>query len=469
MLNRAEFNQLKSPVLSHLARTMYIFYLRPQAPQGSMQVDPMALTSDLVSHSLVLPSAPTLNEIEGTLSELEQEHLIARVMPNIPWQGALIIFPLYAQTLMEVPHAPFRMYAQWQPGPSLRNAALLAGLVDFSYQESELASFINFWLERAALHNQYGWERLFIQRLLKLRTAETFARGNQRPHLRSNQASVGPHVNSIKSSQAQNAVLPATVTRRDINHHTKVRSNHATTTQASTQIPTLRGMLGTEPQYELMAAGYTDEVSKERQRSSAGAGGGLGAGGYETYHAASNDAQLLPRFSGILPQGATPSASTNTPQSTPSIACIASIASAANAEPIAPKPAASPTITAPAASGGFDLDYLKELDAAFGTSLNRELMPPENQSARAANSEASTALSPAALAPRAEPSTPDQVAPQAEDKATSQAANPTKGKSEGKTEGKATAKRGSKRKAAVSGGGYQRMDFSKLGIETELS
>ena len=444
MLNRAEFNQLKSPVLSHLARTMYIFYLRPQAPQGSMQVDPMALTSDLVSHSLVLPSAPTLNEIEGTLSELEQEHLIARVMPNIPWQGALIIFPLYAQTLMEVPHAPFRMYAQWQPGPSLRNAALLAGLVDFSYQESELASFINFWLERAALHNQYGWERLFIQRLLKLRTAETFARGNQRPHLRSQQASVGPHVNSIKSSQAQNAVLPATVTRRDINHHTKVRSNHATTTQASTQIPTLRSMLGTEPQYELMAAGYTDEVSKERQRSSAGAGGGLGAGGYETYHAASNDAQLLPRFTGILPQGATPSASTNTPQSTP-------------------------TITAPAASGGFDLDYLKELDAAFGTSLNRELMPPENQSARAANSEASTALSPAALAPRAEPSAPDQVAPQAEDKATSQAANPTKGKSEGKTEGKATTKRGSKRKAAVSGGGYQRMDFSKLGIETELS
>lgn len=463
MLNRAEFNQLKSPVLSHLARTMYIFYLRPQAPQGSMQVDPMALTSDLVSHSLVQPSAPTLTEIEGTLSELEQEHLIARVMPNIPWQGALIIFPLYAQSLMEVPHAPFRMYAQWQPGPSLRNAALLAGLVDFSYQESELASFINFWLERAAQHNQYGWERLFIQRLLKLRTAETFARGNQRPHLRSNQASVGPHANSIKSSQAQNAVLPATVTRRDVNHHTKVRSNHATTTQAPTQIPTLRGMLGTEPQYELMAAGYTDEVSKERQRSSAGAGGGLGAGGYETYQAASNAEQLLPRFTGTLPQGATPSASTNTSQSTPSIA------SAANAEPTAQKPAASPTITAPAASGGFDLDYLKELDAAFGTSLNRELMPPENQSARATNSEASTALSPAALAPRAEPSAPDQVAPPAEYKATSQAANPTKGKSEGQTEGKATAKRGAKRKAAVSGGGYQRMDFSKLGIETELS
>ena len=481
MLNRAEFNQLKSQMLSHLARTMYLFYLRPSAPQGAVNVDPVALTSDLVSHSAIMPCNPTLTMIEGALLELEQEHLIARVMPNIPWQGALVIFPLYAQELMEVPHAPFRMYAQWQPGPSFRNAALMAGLVDYSYQEPELMSFINFWLERGALHNQYGWERLFIQRLLKLRSANTLIQIAERRKRRlKSTAELGP--NTIKSSHAQDAVLPATVTKRGVNNESRVRSNHYGTTQQTEQIPTLRGMLSGTPQYEAVAAGYTDEVSKERMAAD-------GTLGYQTFSAApsSSTGELLPRFEGSTAP-ATLAATQLAPQPSTETA------------PAAPKDNLAP-------AGGFDLEYLKELDAAFATTSNSDLLaqtaataPTQpltaaqpvaaEQQLTAAQSEVLSATnsvkpqteSTAQTAPQTNAATPAQSpapAPsatvsqeqmtQSGQAAAAQAGGQAIAAHAGSKRGSAAAPKAATKRGKQAAGGYQRMDFSKLGIEAEIS
>ena len=481
MLNRAEFNQLKSQMLSHLARTMYLFYLRPSAPQGAVNVDPVALTSDLVSHSAIMPCNPTLTMIEGALLELEQEHLIARVMPNIPWQGALVIFPLYAQELMEVPHAPFRMYAQWQPGPSFRNAALMAGLVDYSYQEPELMSFINFWLERGALHNQYGWERLFIQRLLKLRSANTLVQIAERRKRRLKSSSeLGP--NTIKSSHARDVVLPATVTKRGVNNESRVRSNHYGTTQQAEQLPTLRGMLSGTPQYEAVAAGYTDEVSKERMAAD-------GTLGYQTFSAApsSSTGELLPRFEGSTAP-ATLAATQLAPQPSTETA------------PAAPKDNLAP-------AGGFDLEYLKELDAAFATTSNSDLLaqtaataPTQpltaaqpvaaEQQLTAAQSEVLSATnsvkpqteSTAQTAPQTNAATPAQSpapAPsatvsqeqmtQSGQAAAAQAGGQAIAAHAGSKRGSAAAPKAATKRGKQAAGGYQRMDFSKLGIEAEIS
>lgn len=481
MLNRAEFNQLKSQMLSHLARTMYLFYLRPSAPQGAVNVDPVALTSDLVSHSAIMPCNPTLTMIEGALLELEQEHLIARVMPNIPWQGALVIFPLYAQELMEVPHAPFRMYAQWQPGPSFRNAALMAGLVDYSYQEPELMSFINFWLERGALHNQYGWERLFIQRLLKLRSANTLVQIAERRKRRLKSSSeLGP--NTIKSSHARDAVLPASVTKRGVNNESRVRSNHYGTTQQAEQLPTLRGMLSGTPQYEAVAAGYTDEVSKERMAAD-------GTLGYQTFSAApsSSTGELLPRFEGSTAP-ATLAATQLAPQPSTETA------------PAAPKDNLAP-------AGGFDLEYLKELDAAFATTSNSDLLaqtaataPTQpltaaqpvaaEQQLTAAQSEVLSATnsvkpqteSTAQTAPQTNAATPAQSpapAPsatvsqeqmtQSGQAAAAQAGGQAIAAHAGSKRGSAAAPKAATKRGKQAAGSYQRMDFSKLGIEAEIS
>ncbi len=481
MLNRAEFNQLKSQMLSHLARTMYLIYLRPSAPQGAVNVDPVALTSDLVSHSAIMPCNPTLTMIEGALLELEQEHLIARVMPNIPWQGALVIFPLYAQELMEVPHAPFRMYAQWQPGPSFRNAALMAGLVDYSYQEPELMSFINFWLERGALHNQYGWERLFIQRLLKLRSANTLVQIAERRKRRLKSSSeLGP--NTIKSSHARDAVLPATVTKRGVNNESRVRSNHYGTTQQAEQLPTLRGMLSGTPQYEAVAAGYTDEVSKERMVAD-------GTLGYQTFSAApsSSTGELLPRFEGSTAP-ATLAATQLAPQPSTETA------------PAAPKDNLAP-------AGGFDLEYLKELDAAFATTSNSDLLaqtaataPTQpltaaqpvaaEQQLTAAQSEVLSATnsvkpqteSTAQTAPQTNAATPAQSpapAPsetvsqeqttQSSQAAAAQAGGQAIAAHAGSKHGFAAAPKTATKRGKQAAGGYQRMDFSQLGIEAEIS
>lgn len=451
MLNRAEFNQLKSPLLSHLARTMYIFYLHPQAPKGAMQVDPIALTADLVSQSAIMPCSPNLEMIEGALSELEQEQLIARVMPNSPWQGALIIFPLFAQELLEVPHAPFCMYPNWQPGPSFRNAALLAGLIDYSYQEQELAGFINFWLERAARHNQYGWERLFIQRLLKLRSADNFTQAAARYQRRRMPSSNGLGPNTLKSSQAQNGVLPATVKKRSVNNDSRVRSNHYTTTQNATQTLTLRGVLSAQPQYEITAAGYTDAVSKERMLKD-------NMAGYATYQSAASTGNYLPRFDGQVASASSQDTALRQESAPAPVSQEGTLAKSS-----APESHRNPL----ASSGGFDLEYLKELDAAFATNVNSEFI--KQAEAKMAAPSAAPSAAPNA-APSAAPHAGDSSQPSAAQTQLAAQSTPENKETQAavKPKPEASANKSSAPRKGNSGG-YQRMDFSKLGINAELS
>ena len=130
MLNRAEFNQLQSQTLSHMARSMYVFYIQPQVRQGHSLIDPVDLSRKLISSSMAMPCNPTIYDIEIALNELEQHGLIHRLNQAQPWQNASIILPLFARELAFVPQPPFTMVASWQPGPGFKDAALLAGLAD---------------------------------------------------------------------------------------------------------------------------------------------------------------------------------------------------------------------------------------------------------------------------------------------------------------------------------------------------
>ena len=173
MLNRAEFAQLQSTLLSHMARTLYIFYIQPIARSGQLIVDPIAMTKQLISISSYAPCNPSLKDVEQALLELEQINLIKRAPGTISWQGAHVILPLFVMETNFVPSRPFQMYPSWQPSASYPTVALQAGLIDYHYQDHELQSFISFWITRTLSRNQQAWERSFVMRLLKVRSAQT--------------------------------------------------------------------------------------------------------------------------------------------------------------------------------------------------------------------------------------------------------------------------------------------------------
>lgn len=173
MLNRAEFAQLQSTLLSHMARTLYIFYIQPIARSGQLIVDPIAMTKQLISISSYAPCNPSLKDVEQALLELEQINLIKRAPCTISWQGAHVILPLFVMETNFVPSRPFQMFPSWQPSASYPTVALQAGLIDYHYQDHELQSFISFWITRTLSRNQQAWERSFVMRLLKVRSAQT--------------------------------------------------------------------------------------------------------------------------------------------------------------------------------------------------------------------------------------------------------------------------------------------------------
>ena len=175
-LNQAEFTQLLEPQLSHMARTLYVFYLQPEARKQLVIVDLTSLTSKLNSYSETMPCTAGLREVTAALNELERFGLIAKDIPpsNNPssdWNFIPLKFPLMEAELKQVPSRPFNMTPTWEPSAHLRNEALLVGLSDCTYTQQELRSFINYWCTTPRTNTQNGWEKLFVQHLLRKRVA----------------------------------------------------------------------------------------------------------------------------------------------------------------------------------------------------------------------------------------------------------------------------------------------------------
>lgn len=84
------------------------------------------------------------------------------------WQGAFIALPLFSQSSAESVGKPFRMFSDWQPGPTIAQAAHRAGVVDYSFDAKVLQEFVSYWQTRGDERTQFAWERAFIQRLIKL-------------------------------------------------------------------------------------------------------------------------------------------------------------------------------------------------------------------------------------------------------------------------------------------------------------
>lgn len=181
-MNATELNYLKSSQLSHIAKSLYAFYLRDLAAQDQCIIDLTAVANYLYSQSQYFPTVPNYQIASLCLDELEIAGLIRKLGNNQNWQGCVFELPLYVKEQLEVPKAPFVMTTKWEPGPTFHKTAILCGLEDSSYTLTDLNGFRHYWCNKNETRNQVGWERAFAQRLIKARQQRTEVKFNTEPH-----------------------------------------------------------------------------------------------------------------------------------------------------------------------------------------------------------------------------------------------------------------------------------------------
>lgn len=209
-MNRSEFKVLQEKSLSHEARVLYLFYLKPLSVKAELILDLQMLSEKMSCTSAVFPNEEMgLTTMAALVEELFQHRLLVPNVSNAnrPFQQNVVdnsnidygyqialthpqhFDPATAQNLVsrwnlvsvELPLAAepvtfngdykFRMHDGWEPSASFRSIAIQAGLIDYSFNEQELFAFISYWAEQNTTHSQEGWERVFVKRLIRLHYA----------------------------------------------------------------------------------------------------------------------------------------------------------------------------------------------------------------------------------------------------------------------------------------------------------
>lgn len=171
-MNALELKHLTQGSLSHIARSLYAFFLRPRAERGIRTVTLNEASSYLQCTSEAFPTSSDLRIASLALTELEQAGFIRREDPSRDWDGAVLAFPLYTSELRTLPQKPFPMAPSWRPGPGFAEACRACGLEEPSFEERELNAFTLYWSSRPESRSQFAWERAFAQRLARSRSAK---------------------------------------------------------------------------------------------------------------------------------------------------------------------------------------------------------------------------------------------------------------------------------------------------------
>lgn len=170
-MNALEIQYLNKSSLSHIARSLYILYLRPRAEQNQCITDLSSVAAYLSSDSNYFPTTPNLEVAYLVLDELEQAGLVKKENDNSPWQGNTFSLPLFIKEVEELPSKPFSMTSSWRPTATFHEACVLCGLAESTFTEAELKAFTSYWSSKHESRNQVAWERAFAQRLLKQKIA----------------------------------------------------------------------------------------------------------------------------------------------------------------------------------------------------------------------------------------------------------------------------------------------------------
>ena len=128
-MNALEIQYLNKSNLSHIARSLYMLYLRPRAEQNQCLTDLSSIASYLSSDSTYFPTTPNFEIACLVLDELEHTGLIKKENEEASWQGNTFILPLFIKEIEELPSKPFYMTNSWRPTASFHEACVLCGII----------------------------------------------------------------------------------------------------------------------------------------------------------------------------------------------------------------------------------------------------------------------------------------------------------------------------------------------------
>lgn len=178
-MNAVELDHLMRRDVSHLARSLYTFCIRPRLERGNKNIDLNELCSYLENKSVFFPTSGDPRLALMALLELERSGFIVRSDPNASFENCTLSFPFFDEPLKELPERPFKMRTDWKPGPSFAQSCLICGLEDYDYSSKELCAFRAYWNARPEERSQTAWERAFAQRLVRSRQARSAKQKNK--------------------------------------------------------------------------------------------------------------------------------------------------------------------------------------------------------------------------------------------------------------------------------------------------
>ncbi|MCR4554758.1 MAG: hypothetical protein K5752_07550 [Succinivibrionaceae bacterium] len=185
IMNRSEYAKLSSPFLSHLARSMYLFAIKPNSDStGAYSVDYATLIHRLSVYTPdtnELQYKPSTEEITAAIENLIKIQLIRldQKPDSSHFQNAVVTVPDSVQQ----DNAPldsadeltrrqrrYSMHNDWMPSPQFPGVAKSCMLINQSYTEIEIANFRAFWMARGILNNECEWDYKFVQYLKRIHT-----------------------------------------------------------------------------------------------------------------------------------------------------------------------------------------------------------------------------------------------------------------------------------------------------------
>lgn len=181
-MKKTEYNILSSPFVSHQARSLYLFELKPNSnSMGKYSIDCAKLISSLTVYSLEsgeIRFQPKIKDLIGYLEELITVKLIKCNQPlkeELLQNASVTIIhkekPLSQNADLQAiqnSQKRFIMHEEWRPSDQFPQLAKIAMLINHSYNEPEIAKFRCYWIAQGSMANESEWDYRFIQYLKKI-------------------------------------------------------------------------------------------------------------------------------------------------------------------------------------------------------------------------------------------------------------------------------------------------------------
>lgn len=169
-----EYLLLSQPRLSHPARSLYVLSLR----RAALQHQPVIANYPELGRFLAVtdPSTPsgfsyqvTGKQLTALFQELIETGLIqveALSADEQHYHQKSIFLPLIKKTTLPLKQQAFAMMIDWQPDDSFPQICHLCGLIDTTYNSTELGEFVAYWIGQPDKYaTQHQWMMKFVKML----------------------------------------------------------------------------------------------------------------------------------------------------------------------------------------------------------------------------------------------------------------------------------------------------------------